>query len=135
MIRLIFLAGVIAGAISVFASPGGGGGSVCVAALPENARTVDHDYPGGKAPREYSYNFSVQIDQSPPVKITSKASRVDGLALNRRHTVKIFDAGKLIESFHFTFRKRDRMSLCLRYTPWYQTWQLEPRSCGCSRLK
>lgn len=50
---------------------------------------------------------------------------VDSLQLTRSHRVKIRDAGRIIESFRFTFGERGGFPLCLAYTPGYQTWSLE----------
>jgi hypothetical protein len=113
-------------------------GSVCVAPLPERARELDHDYPGGKAPREYLYEFAIQIDDGKPVRISdSTAQLLAGLTVKNRHRVRIYDRDKVIESFYFTFEKRGSEHLCISYTPWYQTWSLEkPRNrpwCKCAK--
>lgn len=101
-------------------------GSICVAPLPRHAEELDHDYPGGKAPREFTYRFSVQIDQAEPVDVADDDPlRVAGLELSRTHQVIIRDDGTKIASLRFTFEERGH-DLCLSYTPWYQTWQLDP---------
>lgn len=51
---------------------------------------------------------------------------IDGIPLEKRHTLEIRDADQLIESVSFTFEEMRGPELCLRYTPWYQTWQLDP---------
>ena len=112
-------------------------GSICIAPLPENARELDRGYPGGKAPREYSYEFAIQIDDRQPVRVAEATSRlVTGLSLGKRHRARIYDGKRIIESFHFTFEKRGSEHLCLFYTPWYQTWSLEKPDnrpwCKCS---
>ena len=116
--------------------PTRGVGSICLAPLPEHARSADHDYPGGNAPREYSYQFSVQVDFAAPVKVPERAPvLMDGIALGITHRVVIRDAGRVIESFRFTFEKRGSNHLCLAYGPWYQTWSLEPPSARQSWCK
>jgi hypothetical protein len=117
--------------------PHGKSGSVCVAPLPRNVREIDHDYPGGKAPREYSYAFTVQLDSRQPVEVRADAPTLIGqMPLGKPHFVIIRDAGTTIESFRFTFEKRGSSTLCLEYGPWYQTWSLEPpparsKPCRC----
>lgn len=113
-------------------------GSICIAPLPERTRELDHDHPDGKALREYSYDFAVQIDDRKPVRISdSTAQLMAGLTLSNRHRVRIYDRDKIIESFYFTFKKRGSEHLCLSYKPWYQTWSLEtPRNrpwCKCPK--
>jgi hypothetical protein len=111
-------------------------GSICVAPLPSTARELDHDYPGGKAPHEYTYHFAVRVDDREAVLVSAKAAvRIADLEMGKKHYVRITDGGHAIESFSFAFEARKSASLCLLYGPWYQTWSLEdsrkgPR-CGC----
>lgn len=101
-------------------------GSICVAPLPSHARTMDHDYPGGKAPREFRYQFSVQVGQGNRMPLPASSPVViTGLDTAKRHRVRIRDGEKVIESFSFTFAERGSSRLCLSYMPWYQTWSLE----------
>jgi hypothetical protein len=111
-------------------------GSICVAPLPVKARESDHDYPEGKAPREFTYNFAIRVDDRKGVALpTHAAIRIDALELRRKHRVRISDGNRTIESFSFTFEARGSRNLCLSYTPWYQTWSLEPPGlrpwCNC----
>ena len=112
-------------------------GSICIAPLPERARELDHDSPGGKALREYSYDFAIQIDDRKPLPVSDTAQLLAGLRVRNRHRVRIYDRDKVIESFYFTFEKRGSKHLCLSYTPWYQTWSLEkPQKrpwCRCAK--
>ena len=102
-------------------------GSICIAALPKNAREIDHDLPGGRALREYSYSFAVQLDSRKPVQVrTDSPTLLEHITIGKQHRIVIRDAGKAIESFRFTFEKRGSPNLCLWYGPWYQTWSLEP---------
>jgi hypothetical protein len=130
---LPLLALVLAAQVSAADSPATG--SICVAPLPERARELDHDYPGGKAPREYSYDFSVQIDSGERVALAKTPLLIDDLDLGRKHRVRIRDGKKTIESFSFTFESKQSAELCLTYGPWYQTWHLDiPRKrkgCNC----
>jgi hypothetical protein len=101
-------------------------GLICIAPLPVNASESDHDYPEGKAPREYTYNFNVRIDDRESVSVPSnKPLLIKGLELGKKHRVRISDGNRTIESFLFSFEARSSRSLCLSYTPWYQTWSLE----------
>ncbi|MGV8042600.1 MAG: hypothetical protein AB2L07_21970 [Thermoanaerobaculaceae bacterium] len=112
-------------------------GDICLSALPKNASEIDHDYPGGKAPREFQYEFSVQIDQGERVAVPiDEPVLIQELATEKRHLVRIWDTNELIASFRFTFAETGGNHLCLYYTPWYQTWKLEPvrkglRWCRC----
>lgn len=104
-------------------------GQVCVAALPPRAKQTDHDLSGGKAQRrEPSYLFSVQIGVGDRVELSrsGKAALVSGLSPGQRHKVLIRDGAEVIESFSFTFEEKRSQRLCLAYTPFYQTWSLEP---------
>jgi hypothetical protein len=131
---LIAVMGVIAPAAEVTPS-----GQICVAPIPRSAKDLDHDMPGGKPQkREHQYEFSVSVDNMNPVAVPNEASPrlIEGLRLNERHLVTIRDGGEVIESFWFTFEQRGSTELCLSYTPWYQTWQLDPPRpgaswCGC----
>ena len=112
-------------------------GSICVAPLPKEAQRMDHDFPGGKARRQYTYQFTVQVDSQKPVDVgTETGVLIAELQTGEQHRVVIRDAGKVIESFSFTFEKRGSPHLCLAYGPWYQSWSLEPpqpgwRWCRC----
>ncbi len=111
-------------------------GGVCIAPISSHAERVDHDMPGGvPQKRRHTYEFTVQIDKSQPLAIPGAGSKpilLGGLSRTDRHLVTIRDAGKLIESFWFKFDERGADRLCLSYTPWYQTWQLDPPRRGAS---
>jgi hypothetical protein len=117
-------------------------GRICLAPLADDAKALDHDMPGGvPQKRTQLYEFSVRIDdrEAVPVPRKSESSRfIDDLDPLSRHLIAIQDGGKVIESFWFTFEQRGGSDLCLTYTPWYQTWQLEPprrksSECRCWR--
>jgi hypothetical protein len=55
-----------------------------------------------------------------------KPTLIAGLDLRKRHLMVIRDSSQPIESFYFTFESRGSSRLCVSYTPWYQTWQLDP---------
>ena len=117
-------------------------GTICMAPLDSQSKTIDHDLPENEPQRrEPSYEFSVQIDRQEPVPIPKdgKPRSISPLALDAKHIVRIRDAGQLIESFWFTFQERGDTTLCLSYGPWYQTWSLEPRGrapwCDCRSEK
>ncbi len=104
-------------------------GRVCVAPLPQDVSRADRDLAGGKPQkREPQYKFTVAIDGGTPVRIDEGAGprSIGGLVSGRRHRVVIRDDGETIESFWFTFEAKGSDDLCLAYTPWYQTWQLDP---------
>jgi hypothetical protein len=91
--------------------------------------------PGGiPQKREHTYEFSVQIDKNEPIVIPKSGppQLVSDIALGGPHLVILRDGGDVIESFRFTFESRGGSHLCLSYTPWYQTWQLDPPRPGAS---
>jgi len=114
-------------------------GQICVAPLPENVEALDRDMPRGVPQRrEAQYQFSVAVDNLAPVMVPtgSMPRLITDVAVGSRHLIVIRDGREVIESFDFTFEERGSAELCLQYTPWYQTWQLEPprrgaRWCRC----
>ena len=113
-------------------------GTICIAPLPANARESDRNYPGGKSPREFSYDFSVQLDDRTPVPLPKALPFLTtNVPVKRKHRIVIRDSGRVIESFTFTLEARGSRHLCLSYTPWYQTWSLERPGrrpwCQCDR--
>ncbi|HWS54000.1 MAG TPA: hypothetical protein VN228_07735 [Pyrinomonadaceae bacterium] len=102
-----------------------GTGTVCVAPAtppPEGVGVRSLATPAGE-PRARAYK--VQIDGRPAVE-TSGASgvKIGGLALGRRHLVKIYGDGKLLESFRFRFADYSSRELCLWFKSMYETWSL-----------
>jgi hypothetical protein len=117
-------------------------GTICVAALDPQSKTVDHDMPENiPQRREPSYEFSIHVDRQEPVAVPKdgKPRSISQLGLDAKHLVRIRDAGELIESFWFTFEERGSTTLCLSYGPWYQTWTLDPPGrqpwCDCRSAK
>jgi hypothetical protein len=101
-------------------------GSICVATIPKNVKELDDTVFGSPRGRNFSYAFSVQVDDLPPTKIVLGASTlIDNLRLEGRHIVRIRDGRKTIETFPFTFKARGGPHLCLSYGVGYQTWSLE----------
>ena len=105
----------------------GNTGRICVASLPTNAADIDRDPARSKTRRDYTYQFSVKVDSGGWVKVPSdKGVLIQDIPTGQRHTVTIRDGDRVIESFPFTFESKGNTELCLRYTPWYQTWHLDP---------
>jgi hypothetical protein len=138
--RLALLAAtLIAGlgwGVALAIGPGAeGSGQICVAELPKKAAEIDRDPARRKTRREYTYEFSVKIDDRPWVKVPIEDGvLIRDLPTGRPHTVTIRDRDREIESFTFTFEEKGSGRLCLSYTPWYQTWRLEaprPRAWWC----
>jgi hypothetical protein len=103
-----------------------GVGRICVAPLTEKVEDADRLAFSGGPRRRYTYEFTVEIDHRPGIAVPkTNPVAVEVLELTRPHRVKIRDAGRVIESFRFTFADRGGSSLCLAYTPGYQTWSLE----------
>jgi hypothetical protein len=129
-IPALALVGLLTGASSASEE-----GTICVAPLPDHAESSDHDTGDGKPQRrEPAYEFTVEFDRGEAIPIAKgqPARLVTGLQLGESHLVVIRDAGVVIESFRFTFESRGDSRLCLTYTPWYQTWQLDPPRPGAS---
>jgi hypothetical protein len=104
-------------------------GSVCVSSVPRPASgEASLANPAG----------SIQIDGGQSIQVSSDSGiRIAGLALKRKHLVKIRRDGKLVESFWFTFERLGNDELCLWYKSLYGTWSLwtakeAGRICDCS---
>lgn len=102
-----------------------GAGTVCVAPatlLPEGVGVRSLATPTGE-PR--ARVFKVQIDGRPAVRVSDKAGvKIGGLALGRRHLVRIYGDGKPLESFRFKFSDYSSRELCLWFKSLYETWSL-----------
>jgi hypothetical protein len=98
-------------------------GSICIASVtPPNAGEKSLGNPSG-GNRVSSY--SVQIDKrSSVIASNEKAVFVPGLAIGRKHLVKIYGDGKLLESFWFKFSEYSSKELCLWFGALYETWHL-----------
>jgi hypothetical protein len=100
-------------------------GTVCVAPaapLPEGVGVRSLATPTGE-PRASAY--SVQIGGRPAVKVSATSGvKIGGLSLGRRHLVKIYGDGELLESFRFRFADYSSRELCLWFKSMYETWSL-----------
>lgn len=98
-------------------------GSMCIASVtPPNSEQKSLTNPSG-GNRISSY--SVQIDKRKPVTTQNdKSISISGLAVSRRHLVKIFGDGRPVESFEFRFSGFSTTKLCLWFNSLYETWQL-----------
>lgn len=112
-------------------------GSICLATVnPPNSSEKSLANPSG-GNRISSY--SVQVDRRKPLTTSKdKSINISGLAVDRRHLVKIFGDGRPIESFSFTFSKFSTTKLCLWFNALYETWSLWDAKdggakCGCNR--
>jgi hypothetical protein len=110
-------------------------GTVCVEKLPA-FRPLDEYY--GKRPRAGSQSeFRIILDDADTLSIRPGMGGDFGkLKDSTRHRVRIFMDGKPREDFHFDFRERGSMRLCLYYRKSYGTWSLEPadwrrKTCAC----
>jgi len=113
-------------------------GSICLATItPPNSEQKSLANPSG-GNRISSY--SVQVDKRKTVTASKdKSINLSGLAVDRRHLVKIFGDGRPVESFRFTFSQFSTTKLCLWFNSLYQTWQLwdakdAGAKCKCDRL-
>jgi len=137
---LLLLIGLSPSTMLAQARPSGANtpsGSMCIASVtPPNSEQKSLSNPAGGNPIS---SYSVQIDKRKPV-ITSndKSISISGLAVGRRHLVKIFGDGRPIESFGFRFSGFSTTKLCLWFNTLYETWQLwDARDggakCRCNR--
>src|SRR5437879_1450509 len=78
------------------------GGSICVSSVPRPARgrtSLANPAGGGR-----TFEYSVQIDRGQIRRVSHDAGvRIDGLALKRKHLVKIRKDGRVVQSFWFAF--------------------------------
>lgn len=120
---------LIAALVVAFAADATPSGTVCIAPVEaSNARPKTLGNPNGGA---RNFNFTIRIGDRPAIKTPKKGTRIEGLALNKRHRVVISREGKPIASFWFTFEGRGSRNLCLVFKGLYETWVLSP--CSCSR--
>ena len=138
------LAFVLAGTLDTFAAESHATpqevrtGRICVATLPEHAAEIDREYRGHKPRRDYTYKFSVKLDSREWVEVPKEHGvAIEDIPLGQDHALQVRDGDRLIESISFTFEEKRSRELCLRYTPWYQTWHLDPPSprawwCKCA---
>jgi hypothetical protein len=71
--------------------------------------------------------FSVQIDNQPPVNISTNLAGVfTNLPTASKHLVKIRLDGKPLTSFRFSFQESQSDHLRLWYNAFYGTWSLSP---------
>jgi hypothetical protein len=112
-------------------------GSICLAAIaPPNSGEKSLANPSG-GNRISAY--SVQLDRRKAITISkNKSINVSGVAVDKRHLVKIFGDGKVTQSFWFRFSEFTTTKLCLWFNPLYETWQLWDAKdggakCSCRR--
>ena len=98
-------------------------GSICIATVtPPNSGEKSLANPSG-GNRISSY--SVQVDKTKRLIISKdKSVNISGVAVDRRHLVKIFGDGRPIASFRFGFSEFSTTKLCLWFNALYETWQL-----------
>jgi len=109
-------------------------GSICIATIaPANSEQKSLANPSG-GNRISSY--SVQVDKRKAFNTSKdKSINVSGLAVDRRHLVKIFGDGRPVESFWFNFSQFSSPKLCLWFNSLYQTWQLWDAKDGGAKCK
>ena len=99
------------------------GGSICVSSVPVpgSGRTSLANPAGGGR----TFEYSVQIDRDQIRRVSHDVGvRIDGLALKRKHLLKIRKDGRVVQSFWFAFEKQGSSELCLWYKSLYETWSL-----------
>jgi hypothetical protein len=94
------------------------------------------EYPKGALTSEHEAAspvtiFTVQFDEQPPLDVTTKSARVDGLTLAGTHRVRVFADGRPTETFTFSFEKKGSSRLTLRYHEFYRSWALDPSKREC----
>ena len=99
-------------------------GTVCIAPVTAEMRTMDVGAAPGDRPLVLKYDFYVGIDSRTKVPVSEKVGVLVKSLNNSKHTVRIWDGSKQIESFFFTFRQQGSNHLCLWFTPFYRSWSL-----------
>jgi hypothetical protein len=84
----------------------------------------------GAAPPPRVKKYEVRIDDGEAIDVTTRSSRVDGLALTGKHRVQISADGKVIETFFFTFAERGP-KLVLNHHDFYGSWSLDVAKRDC----
>ncbi len=112
-------------------------GSICIATVtpPKSGQKSLANPSGGNRISSYS----VQVDKTRPLIISKHRSiNISGVAVDRRHLVKIFGDARPIASFRFGFSEFSTTKLCLWFNALYETWQLWDAKdgglkCRCNR--
>jgi hypothetical protein len=109
-------------------------GSVCVRKL--NAPTAGEKSLGNPTGGESFHKYKIQIDNKIVSGSYDKSVKIAGLSVRKKHFIKIFQDGNLIQSFGFRFGDEfNSPKLCLWLKDLYQTWQLweasKSISCSC----
>jgi len=109
-------------------------GRVCITPIPTGERWDAND----TGARESS-TFTVQVDNLPPVQVSTNASSVfTNLSLASEHTMKVRLDGKPLSSFRFSFKGRGD-HLRFWYNPFYGSWSLSDvrpgKKCACPKAK
>ena len=96
-------------------------GTICVAPIP-----LDGVWKGNDTGASLASTFTIQIDNLPPIKVTTNLSGVfTNVALGQKHMVRVRLNGEPRESFPLTFESFDRgagdkvVHLRLRYDTMY----------------
>lgn len=108
-------------------------GSVCVAKF--NAPTAGGKTLGNPNGGDSVHEYKIQIGSKNVAGSYEKSVKIAGLSLKKKHLIKIFQDGNLIQSFRFGFNEYKDAKLCLWLKDLYKTWQLweakQSMSCGC----
>ena len=118
-------------------------GSVCVNRFGEGPQPCAPDtvFPNGQTLSHFidgfhpeSSRFHVQFDDLDPVEIScSQSATVTGLALGKKHLVRISMDSRQLQSFRFTFEARGGPRLCLDFGTGYGTWNLQAEPSGSTK--
>ena len=108
-------------------------GSVCIAKF--DAPTGGEKSLGNPTGGDSLHEYKIQIGDKIAFGSYEKGSVISGLSLKKKHSLKIFQDAKLIQSFSFSFNRFSGVKLCLYLKDLYKTWQLEAqknsRRCSC----
>ena len=100
-------------------------GSLCIGQITDNGTHFVPDY-------------KIQIDGKPTISASFHESvKVEGLAFNKNHRIKIYQSGNFQKEFTFKFREYKTSELCLWLNTPYGIWTLEAdrktnKLCNCS---
>ena len=110
-------------------------GSVCIAKF--DAPTAGEKDLGNLTGGDSVHDYKIQIDTKIVSGSYDKRVKIGALSLKKKHLIKIFQDGSLIQSFKFGFNEYKSPRLCLWLKDLYKTWQLweakESISCSCKQ--
>ncbi len=108
-------------------------GSICAAKF-EKPKTGEKSL-GNPTGGDSYHAYKIRVGEQTIIGSYEKNVVIGGLSLKKKHSVKIYRDGELIQSFRFSFNDFESPKLCLFLKELYDTWQLweakKSVSCSC----